>query len=718
MVGSERDAQQGAPKRVRLCKLEPADSGEGEFEEEEEQSGGEGGGQGGECGGEELELEEDDEDGGDHVAFRWQFDMMNDEPRNRSYDLALRAALKKQPGAHVLDIGTGNGLLSMMALRAGAGRVTACDVTGALVDAAKEGLAEAVEAGRASVLHKHSSDLVVGEGEDMKGPADVLVAEIFDSELFGEEVLGTYSDAIARLLRPGAALVPRSARLFGALVECDKVRRENTVGTVEGFDLSGLQRHRPDAYDFFRLPCVPHERLSAPAALASFDFGTPSEAEGSEYSATIPVTRSGRFDALAFWYTLQMGFEGVPDITTSPDAPEGAVREHWSQAFYVPPEALRLEAGSELRVRVLLQGDRLYFSACPAPADPPAPGPSASAPRVGRALPRACLAALNDGPHASALAAAARAAAEARTPLRALAVGCGPAGLVALAAAAACAPGGDSSVTLSAPDAHWRAVFQSDALIPNSRALRCPVRTIACAPADLDGYGSDEGGKDCSPLREGAPYNAVLSELLDMELLAHGGSLSSVEHALLFAAQLRALRGAGLLDEDCAVVPAGARVMAAPIASEALALRFATVDARRTTGFEMEAMRHLREVRAPMEIPMLAEGEYALLSEPAQVLELDFAAIARADADPGPRPGDLDLAFRPVRDGKACAVLIWLEIRTAPGAPPISTHDSSGCYRHTVQFLGEPAPLERGGAPLALTAVYSGASLRFRQPGH
>ena len=48
----------------------------------------------------------------------WHFRMMNDTARSRAYDAAIRRAA--QTDHAVLEIGTGSGLLSMMAARAGA----------------------------------------------------------------------------------------------------------------------------------------------------------------------------------------------------------------------------------------------------------------------------------------------------------------------------------------------------------------------------------------------------------------------------------------------------------------------------------------------------------------------------------------------------------------------------------------------------------------------
>jgi type II protein arginine methyltransferase len=47
----------------------------------------------------------------------WHIPMIRDTIRNRAFHQAIRKYVK--PNLHVLDIGTGTGLLSMMAVRAG-----------------------------------------------------------------------------------------------------------------------------------------------------------------------------------------------------------------------------------------------------------------------------------------------------------------------------------------------------------------------------------------------------------------------------------------------------------------------------------------------------------------------------------------------------------------------------------------------------------------------
>ena len=128
---------------------------------------------------------------------RWHFNMLRDEPRNAAFDAAIRRAVT--PGTHVLDIGAGSGLLSMMAARAGAGRVVACEENPAIADMARQIVATNGFAERVRVVTGNSTELDVES--DLEGRADVIVSEIVSNNLLAEGVLKTLADAATRRRR-------------------------------------------------------------------------------------------------------------------------------------------------------------------------------------------------------------------------------------------------------------------------------------------------------------------------------------------------------------------------------------------------------------------------------------------------------------------------------------------------------------------------------------
>lgn len=83
-------------------------------------------------------------------------------------------------------IGTGTGLLSIMAARCGADTITACEAFKPMAECCLKILQRNGVADKIKVIPKRSTDLIVGEDGDLKEKANILVTEVFDTELIGE----------------------------------------------------------------------------------------------------------------------------------------------------------------------------------------------------------------------------------------------------------------------------------------------------------------------------------------------------------------------------------------------------------------------------------------------------------------------------------------------------------------------------------------------------
>lgn len=83
-------------------------------------------------------------------------------------------------------LGTGTGLLSMMAAKCGADSITACEAFKPMSECCLKILASNGVADKIKVIPKRSTEITVGEGGDMEQRANILVTEVFDTELIGE----------------------------------------------------------------------------------------------------------------------------------------------------------------------------------------------------------------------------------------------------------------------------------------------------------------------------------------------------------------------------------------------------------------------------------------------------------------------------------------------------------------------------------------------------
>ncbi len=285
------------------------------------------------------------------VVPRWHFAMMNDHERNAAYEEAIIATVR--PGDVVLDIGTGSGLLALLAAKAGASTVITCEAEPVIAAAARQIVRANGYADTIKVVDARSTALRVGI--DLPTRANVLVTEIFDCALLGEHALPALEHARRELLTPNARLVPGRGRLLGQLVESDRLRSHNNVTVACGFDVSPFNQFRSTEYFSTYLHSHDHRMLTAPFELLNVDFGTDQPAGTSEVT-TLPVI-DGQCDAVAMWFELDL----APGITLS-NGPRHRYT-HWRQAVQTFDQRFRCDAGLPVTLRVSHDRERVHVRA-------------------------------------------------------------------------------------------------------------------------------------------------------------------------------------------------------------------------------------------------------------------------------------------------------------------------------------------------------------------
>uniref|UniRef100_A0A7S4WF44 Protein arginine N-methyltransferase n=1 Tax=Alexandrium monilatum TaxID=311494 RepID=A0A7S4WF44_9DINO len=169
-----------------------------------------------------------------HMALSdWYYEMLRDGARHDAYDRALRAevaAARARKGAcRVLDVGSGDGILSMMALRAGATAGVGVEVVTAIARLSEQIIAlnrrrEGHEDAPLPPDDEAPLDIWCTDVRGVSRPPeslkfDVLVSELMDAGGLGENLILLTRGARQRLCHEGAPVIPARLRLLAVLCE-------------------------------------------------------------------------------------------------------------------------------------------------------------------------------------------------------------------------------------------------------------------------------------------------------------------------------------------------------------------------------------------------------------------------------------------------------------------------------------------------------------------
>uniref|UniRef100_A0A669QUI7 Protein arginine N-methyltransferase n=1 Tax=Phasianus colchicus TaxID=9054 RepID=A0A669QUI7_PHACC len=323
-----------------------------------------------------LEWVEEDEDYDYHqeIARSRYADMLHDKDRNMKYYQGIRAAVSRVKGrgekAIVLDIGTGTGLLSMMAASAGADFCYAVEVFKPMANAAVKIVEKNGFHDKIKVINKHSTEVTVGPDGDMQCRANILVTELFDTELIGEGALPTYEHAHKYLVQEGCEAVPHRATVYVQLVESKRMWSWNKLFPVhveaedgEKIIVSPSEMENcpgvPSVCDIQlnQMPSSDFTILSDVVTMFSVDFSKPVRSASTCYRVQLEPVKSGKAQIVLSWWDIDMDPSGTINCTMAPYwvKPTSAFqwRDHWMQCVYFLPKEEQV-----------LQGQKVHLTAC------------------------------------------------------------------------------------------------------------------------------------------------------------------------------------------------------------------------------------------------------------------------------------------------------------------------------------------------------------------
>ncbi|KAL4234504.1 Protein arginine N-methyltransferase 7 [Mactra antiquata] len=317
----------------------------------------------------EWDFREEDYDYKQEIARSAYADMLHDTERNQLYykglEIAISRVREQGRSVHVLDIGTGTGLLSMMAARLGADTVHACEAFKPMADCALKIIQQNGFSDKIKLIPKRSTDLTVGEGLDLPHRCNILVTEVFDTELIGEGGIGTFNHAHRELLEDDCIVVPSVSNMYVQLVTSDLVKRWNQVPdiSVKGSRVTSPSEisncgGAPSLHDLQldQLPTDTFTVLTQPTQVFRFDFTGKSPLPCDNTSVIeCSMLDTGNIDGIFMWWDLEMDPDAKVILSCAPrwshPTPNNMQwRDHWMQAIYYPYSRLTVSKGEIIKI--------------------------------------------------------------------------------------------------------------------------------------------------------------------------------------------------------------------------------------------------------------------------------------------------------------------------------------------------------------------------------
>jgi protein arginine N-methyltransferase 1 len=263
--------------------------------------------------------------------------MIADRLRIEAFSQALRKTIR--PGAVVMDIGTGPGIMAVLACQLGASRVYAiepCEV----IQIAREISAANQCADKIEFFEDLSTKVTIPV------QADVIVSDMRGVLPLFEHHISSIADARRRFLAPGGTLIARKDRIWAAVVDAPEAYGK-IVDVWERNDLGqdlGLAR-RKVLNEFRKARVKPEHLLSAPQLWVTLDYAT---IENPDVRGTLEwkAERNGTGHGIVVWFDMELA-DGVA-FSSGPETPETV----YESAFFPWLESVPLAAGQNVCVEL------------------------------------------------------------------------------------------------------------------------------------------------------------------------------------------------------------------------------------------------------------------------------------------------------------------------------------------------------------------------------
>lgn len=274
--------------------------------------------------------------------------MLADKVRMEGYAAALRSAIR--PGAVVLDIGAGTGILSFLSCQFGARKVYAVETADAIA-VASEMARENGMSDRIEFIQIKSTDLELPER------ADVIVSDLRGVLPLFQAHIPSIIDARQRLLAPGGALIPARDELWAAIVEDpERYSRLTDPWAMDGFGLNMRAARELVTSTWQKAKVTPEQLLTEPQQWSSLDYST---IDSADVSGTVEskAIRPGVAHGIVVWFDTVLA-EGAR-FSNAPGQPPLI----YGSGFFPLSEAVQIQPGDRIAVSLradLVQSDYVW----------------------------------------------------------------------------------------------------------------------------------------------------------------------------------------------------------------------------------------------------------------------------------------------------------------------------------------------------------------------
>ena len=269
----------------------------------------------------------------DHVS------MALDLRRNQAYLEALREVIT--PQSVVLDVGTGLGVLGLLAATLDARRVFLVDSEDIVSVAAEIADANALSSRVTSIQGRI-------EEIDLPEKVDVILSVFTGNLLLNEDLLSSLFVARERFLKPQGTMIPQGAILRVVPVSAPEEFQKNIAVWQQphlGLSFDAGRRYAANSVIYPRKKLKDAGLLAVPQVALEVDFNQ-ADSAACNTELTLTITTAGECHGIAGWPEINLGGKW---LSTAPDQPS----THWTPALLPLDPPCRVEPGDELQLSLI-----------------------------------------------------------------------------------------------------------------------------------------------------------------------------------------------------------------------------------------------------------------------------------------------------------------------------------------------------------------------------